>query len=428
MTADSLDDRFAARLGALLGPDFPQTLGLAVSGGADSMAMLALSHAWARHMGLRLRVVTVDHGLREGSAAEAARVAEECAALGHGHETLRWTWDGHGNLQDAARRARLALIGGWAEGAPVLFAHTRDDLAETLLMRLRRGSGVDGLAAMAERQRVGAGAAAFWQLRPLLGERRADLRHYADTLRLPYADDPSNDDPRFERVRTRQAIAALDLDVDSLARSAERMARARSALEARADEVAARIAREGRSLGHPTGIAEIDRDGLASVERETQLRLFARAIAWIAGGDYPPRGAALEDALDRALAGGGTTLRGAQILVGRSRVSILREAAAVAGPIAAGPGALWDGRWRLDGPVPPGCLLRALGEDGWRQIGEKPQGTPPFAAALSLPALFHGATLVASPHFGLCPGAAGSGPEIRLDPARSPFVAGSKAH
>lgn len=428
MSGDSLDHRFAVRLGALLGPDFPQTLGLAVSGGADSMAMLALSHAWARHMGVGLRVVTVDHGLREGSAEEAARVAEECAALGHPHTTLRWSWGGQGNLQDAARRARLALIGAWAGGAPVLFAHTRDDLAETLLMRLRRGSGVDGLSAMAERQWVGGGGPGFLQLRPLLFARRTELRHYADTLRLPYSDDPSNDDPRFERVRTREAIAALGLDVEHLALSAERIARARVALEARVDAIAAHIAREGRSLGHPTGIAEIDRDGLAAVDRETQLRVLARAIAWVTGADYPPRSATLEDALDRTLSGGGTTLHGAQILVGRSDVLILREAAAAEGPVPADGGGVWDGRWRLRGPAQPGWTLRALGEDGWRQIGEKPRGTPPFAAALSLPALFDGPGLVAAPHFGLDPGGPGAGVEIRLDPARAPFVAASKAH
>jgi tRNA(Ile)-lysidine synthase len=423
VTGDTLDDRFAARLGALLGPDFPPVLGLAVSGGADSMAMLALAHGWARPMGVRLRVATVDHGLRDGSADEAARVAAECAALGHPHDTLNWTWDGQGNLQDAARRARLALIGRWAEGAPVLFAHTRDDLAETLLMRLRRGSGVDGLAAMAERQRVGQGAAAFWQLRPLLGERRADLRHYADTLHLPYVDDPSNDDPRFERARTRAAIAALDLDVEGLARTAERLSRARVALEARVDAVAGRIAVEGRALGHPTGIAEIDRDGLAAVERETQLRLLARAVAWVTGDGYRPRAATLEDALDRALGGGGTTLQGAQILVGRERLLVLREPAAVGGPVPLRPGAIWDMRWRIDGPASAGHEVRALGEAGWRQIGEKPPGTPPFAAALSLPAVFDGERLVAALHFGFGPACG-----IALMPDRGPLVAGSKAH
>jgi tRNA(Ile)-lysidine synthetase-like protein len=171
VNATSLNDRFAARMGALLGPEFPTDIALAVSGGGDSMAMLALSHEWARQMGVRLWVVTVDHGLRPESAGEAAMVAAECAALGHPHATLRWRWDGQGNLQDAARRARLALIDRWRQGiAHVLMAHTQDDVAETFLMRLARGSGVEGLSAMAERRYVTPHRGAV----PALGPGRGD--------------------------------------------------------------------------------------------------------------------------------------------------------------------------------------------------------------------------------------------------------------
>lgn len=422
--SDSLDARFAAQMGALLGPEFPQSLCLAVSGGADSMAMLALCHGWARHMGIALRVATVDHGLREGSAAEAAMVASECAALGHPHAVLRWTWDGAGNLQDAARRARLDLVGVWAgQGAHVLFGHTRDDLAETLLMRLGRGSGVDGLSAMAAIREAGPPEGRFRLVRPLLQERRATLRHYADTLRLPYADDPSNEDERFARVRMRRAIAALGLDVDGLAETAGRMARARAALDARTQAVAAGIAREGASGGLPTGILEIDRDGLARIERETQMRLLARAIRWVTSEDYPPRASALEDALDRALGGAGTVLHGAQIVVGRGTLHILREPNAVAGLSCPTGGVAWDGRWRLSGPAIEGCEVRGLGEAGWRQLPDRPADAPPHARALSLPAVFDAERLVAAPHFGF-----GPRHEIAFTPRYGAFVAGVIPH
>jgi tRNA(Ile)-lysidine synthase len=421
VNADSLADRFAASMGRILGPDFPKAVGLAVSGGGDSMAMLALAHGWARHMGIGLRVVTVDHGLRPESAAEARMVAEECAALGHPHDTLHWTWDGQGNLQDAARRGRLALIGGWCRDvAHVLFAHTRDDVAETFLMRIERGSGVDGLSAMAGLRRAPEG---FWQVRPLLGERRGDLRHYARTLKVPYVDDPSNEDARFGRARTRQAIAALGLDVDALAETAGRLARARIALQARTAEVARRIAQEGAALGLPTGTVEIDRDGLAAVERETQLRLLSRAVGWVGGAPYPPRLAALENALDCALGGAGTTLQGVQIIVGRGRIHVAREAAAVARVEGiAGRGA-WDCRWYLAGDAIDGLTVRALGEAGWRQVREKAVGAPPHALALSLPAVFDGDRLVACAHLGH-----GPAHEIRLDPLFGPFVAGLDPH
>ncbi|MGP1358994.1 tRNA lysidine(34) synthetase TilS [Roseicyclus sp.] len=422
MTGEGLAERFAARMGHLLGPEFPPVLGLAVSGGGDSMAMLALAHGWARHMGVRLRVATVDHGLRPESAAEAAMVAAECATLGHAHDTLAWRWDGQGNLQDAARRARLSLIGAWCgEARHVLFAHTLDDVAETFLMRLERGSGVDGLSAMAERRWIAEGG--YWQVRPLLGARREELRHYARTLKVPFVDDPSNDDPRFGRARARQAMAALGLDAEALAATAGRLARARVALEARMVEVAGRIARTECALGLPTGIVAIDRDGLADVERETQLRLLARAIGWVTGAGYRPRAAALEEALDRALGGAGSTLHGARILVGRDVLRILREPAAVAHVAAiAGQGA-WDGRWRLSGEAIAGLTVRTLGEDGWRQVEEKPRGAPPHALSLSLPAVFDGETLFACAHLGH-----GPAHEVALSPPSGPFVAGSIPH
>lgn len=424
MNEASLDARFAARMGHLLGPDFPDTVALAVSGGGDSMTMLALAHGWSRHMGVGLRVVTVDHGLRAESAGEAAMVARECAALGHPHDTLTWRWDGQGNLQDAARRARLDLIGAWCgKVEQVLFAHTRDDVAETFVMRLMRGSGVDGLAAMSDRRRVAAGGGGFWQVRPLLQERRAALRHYADTLRVPYVDDPSNDDARFDRVRVRNALAGIGIETEALAETADRMRRAREALEARTAAVSAELAREGSALSMPTGTVEIDRDQFARIERETQLRLLARAIAWVTGAEYRPRASALEVTLDRALGGGGSTLQGAQIVVARQTLHVLRELRAVDGVNAVAGRERWDGRWHLSGPEIDGLTVRALGEDGWRQAGETPEGAPPHARALSLPAVFDGSKLVACAHLGH-----GPAHEIRLSPPHGPFVAGPNPH
>lgn len=409
-----LNARFAGAMGQLLGPDFPRDLGLAVSGGGDSMAMLHLARAWARPMGVQLWVMTVDHGLRAESAAEAAMVARECADLGLPHCTLRWQdRDGTGNLQAAAREARLRLISGWrGRVRHVCFAHTEDDQAETVLMRLARGSGVEGLSGMRPARRVAdvpqaplpagegvppratTGDTGWTLLRPLLGTTRAELRHYAKVLHIPYVDDPSNDDPGYDRVKARQALAALatlGLDARRLSATAEAMARARLALEARAREAARAIVRyEAMHL-------IFDRDGMAALDADTALRLFAAALQWTTGAAYRPRLASLERTLDEALAGRSATLMGCQVTVTKTRLHIAREPRAVAeleqDASCAHP--RWDNRWAFSGPIPAGATVCALGAEGLAQI-ERPAALP--AAVLhAMPAIWQGKTVISVP-------------------------------
>jgi len=396
---DSLEARFAQSLGQLLGPDFPNEIGLAVSGGGDSMAMLGLAYNWARAWGVGLRVVTVDHGLRPESAAEAAMVAGECALLGLGHDTLNWTWDGTGNVQDAARRARVLLIEGWRGTiAHVLMAHTQDDLAETFLLRLARGSGVEGLSAMAASRfvatpdRPGVG---YHILRPCLQMRRADLRHYATTLKLPFVDDPSNADPRFDRVKMRQALPrleALGLSVETLTQTAHRLERARGALSARLRDVAGHVAEQSAAGG-----VTLNRDRFQTIEQDTQLRLLAAACMWVSGAEYRPRATALEALLDRILSGGGGTLIGVQCATTPRSCHIFREYDAIkslAAPVQTG--ALWDGRWTIDGPARDGDQMRPLGEaigqcPNWRDTGLA------RASLLASPSIWRDNDLIAAP-------------------------------
>ncbi len=395
---DTLAEHFAGQMGRLLGPDFPEHIALAVSGGGDSMAMLALAHEWARVFGVGLRVVTVDHGLREASAQEAVMVAQECAVLGHPHTTLQWHWDGKGNLQDAARRARLSLIDGWRGAtAHVLFAHTQDDVAETFLMRLARGSGVEGLSAMAEQRFVQMRwNEEFEVIRPLLNTSRADLRHYIDAFQVPYVNDPSNEDPRFDRVRVRRALAELGIDAAKISQTAQRMARASEALALRASEVARECVQEGKWGHSPIGDLIVDRDAFATVDIETQLRVLAAALKWVSSAEYRPRAAPLEALLDRALSGGGGTLHGARVIVSGAHLRICREYEAVKALSVQMDGpTVWDRRWTVISPEHDGFSLRALGPDGWQQLADKPEGAPPHDAAIALPALFDGARLVA---------------------------------
>lgn len=352
--------------------------------------MLTLAHNWTRVWGVGLRVVTIDHGLRPEAAAEAAMVAEECALLGWPHDTLRWQWDGQGNKMQAAREGRLALIDGWRGTLRhVLFAHTRDDIAEGFLMRLARGAGVDGLSAMAARRRVHG----FDVIRPCLDMGREELRHYLKTLQGRWVEDPSNDDPAYDRARARQLLSVLEaegLGVDVLAQAAARMGRARDALSARAADVWDQAGEEGAIDGRPTGEILFYRGRFEALERDTQLRLLAAALMWVSGQGLRPRIAPLEALLDRLLSGGTGTLHGCEAACERSEIRIFRELKAVMDAPRHGP--LWDGRWSCDAHG-----LRALGEDGWRLLPVENRARHPHRAARSLPSLWQGDVLLACP-------------------------------
>jgi tRNA(Ile)-lysidine synthase len=372
-------------------------IGLAVSGGSDSMAMLWLIAPWARARGIPVSVATVDHGLRPEAAAEAAFVGRVAGGLGVPHRVLEWRgWDGRGNLQAQARAARTELLTAWARetGADaVALGHTMDDQAETVLLRLARGSGVDGLAGMeADREQGGL----RW-VRPLLGLRREELREFLRAGGHPWVDDPSNEDARFDRVKARQALGLLGplgVEAEGLSATAHRMAMARAALEHYAREAAGRVARtEG-------GDVVFARPGFDLLPVETRFRLLSDAVRWVGGGVYRPRLGALErviadlsDAPRRTLQGTVVTRTGGEWRVGR-------EWAAVRG-LRAPVGEPWDGRWRIEGPGGAGLEVRALGGaglaacPGWRATGLR------RATLIVSPAVWRGEELVAAPLAGL---------------------------
>lgn len=367
-------------MGTLLGPDFPTSLGLAVSGGGDSMAMLHLAAGWAHRFGVGVRVATVDHGLRPESAEEARLVADEAHGLGLSHDTLLWPDQPKGNLQDAARRARYRLLSAWlAETRHLLLAHTADDQAETLLMRLARGSGVDGLSAMRPvSERDG-----MVLVRPLLGERRASLRHYATTLHIPFVDDPSNVDDHFGRVRMRRLIGQEGLDVDTLGATARRMSRAHEALSLRALSVTRTVL---RNAGQGTDVAMIDRDAFARIETETQMRILAATLQAASGAAYRPREAALEASLQTVLDGGTVTLHGAAAVARGQWIFVGREPKAVADcKEPTGEKVVWDQRWTLDTTAITDAEIRSLGAAGAQQLRDAGATLPHNPA---LPAIF----------------------------------------
>lgn len=240
-------------------------LALAVSGGADSMAMLAL--AAAAFPG-RIVAATVDHGLRADAAAEARMVGDCCGALGVAHETLAPAAPITGSsVQMRAREARYAVLTEWAtarDTIALLTAHHADDQAETLLMRLNRASGLAGLAAI----RAHRWDAGLVVLRPLLDWRRAELREIAEAAGLPFVDDPSNADPRHDRTRIRALLAdAPGLDPVALARSAAFLADAEMVIALQAETL---WTDRWRGTDRPFPVEELP--------RELRRRLVRRAI------------------------------------------------------------------------------------------------------------------------------------------------------
>ena len=381
--------RLLGTIETVFGERPPGRLGVAVSGGSDSLALLHLLHEWGRS---ELFVVTVNHGLRKDAASEALHVARLCDRIEVPHQILQWAgWDGKGNLQDQARRNRYSIISEWAvehDLDAVALGHTLDDQAETLLMRLARGAGVDGLSGMASR--FTRGGAQF--VRPLLSHSREDLRAFLRKRNLRWVDDPSNDDTDFERVRMREALALLaplGVTTEALSAVAANLAEARDALSTIAANFVTRSAKV------IAGDLIFDRPALSAQPAELRRRLVAQGVRWISSSEYPPRRQAVDAALRVMREGGNTTLHGCRVMVSDMTVRITREHAAVAG--LSGPtDVLWDARWVLDGPHDPALEVRALGEavkdcPDWRATGI------PRISLLASPAIWRGLHLVAAP-------------------------------
>jgi tRNA(Ile)-lysidine synthase len=296
-----LISRFRLDLEAVAGAD-PAPLAVAVSGGPDSLALLLLAHAAFPG---RVEAATVDHGLRAESAAEAEAVARLCGEIGIPHFilTARVEPSGEG-LQAAARTARYAALAEWMDGnaLPLLLtAHHADDQAETLLMRLNRGSGVAGLAGVRAAGAVPGTGGRLRLCRPLLGWRRSELQALVEAAGVEAALDPSNSDERFDRARLRPRLGEAPwLDPAALARSAALLAQAEAALDWTAGPLFAARAEVGE------GAVTLRPHGLPP---ELLRRLALRCLRQLEPGARP-RGEALAGFIGKLEEGGTATLCG----------------------------------------------------------------------------------------------------------------------
>ncbi len=379
---------------AALGPfEARPDLAVAVSGGADSLALCLFADRWVRARGGRLVALTVDHGLRPGSRQECATLARWLGGRGIEHDIL--TWKGAkpaAGIQAAAREARYSLLHEACRERGILhllLAHHAADQAETVLLRAGAGSGFDGLAAMP----AVSGLEAPRRLRPLLGIDPVRLRASLAALGQDWIEDPSNRDRRYTRVRVR---AGLGADFGRWAARARRIGRIRAADEA----ITCRwLARNGRIA--PWGHVALDGAALAAAPPAVRIRALGRALLCAGGRAYPPRREALERLAAWAASPDGTrTLGGCRVTRAASTILICRELRGLP-ELALAPGAraLWDGRFgvQIGAGLPDGVSVRALGRRKAEALGPGPAGVP-LAARAALPALWSQGKPLAVPY------------------------------
>lgn len=358
----------------------PGDIAVACSGGPDSIALTLLLRDWCESRDCRLAALIVDHRLRDNSTVEARTVQAQLTDLGLDAYILTRPDDDpiDRDIQNRARRLRYELLLDWCgdNGFGDLFlAHHLDDQAETFMMRLGRGSGVQGLSAMAPVEWRGT----VRLCRPLLSVPKADLLALLAERGVGYVRDPSNEKDIFTRVRWRKLMPSLEaegLTAARLAATAGHMRRASAALDS---QVMRHLDRSGRLM--PDGGCRLVPESFMDQEEEVSLRALASVVQGVGGNEYPPRfdalvraWEALADAVLRDDQGFDVTLASCRLAMRRGAIWIAREYAAI-GDVLSLDGLgdyVWDRRFEINIVSPaPDVTLAAIGKDGWRLLREQ---------------------------------------------------------
>ena len=392
-----------------LGPfEYEPHIAIAVSGGGDSIALTYFAHEWARANGGQITVLTVDHGLRSDSRSEAERVGGWINALGITHQILNWQGvKPKSRIQAMARNARYRLMDDWCKDNGVLHllvAHNENDQAETYLMRKEHGSGPDGLAAMSQILEL----SHCRLLRPLLAENTQNLRHFLMVQNAKWVEDPSNQNPIFERVRMRlhikdEKISCLDVATTAaqFGKSRLRNSRALSALIAFGVQLS------------PLGFAYVNLSVLTNASSDDIMRLFARVLMTVGGRSYAPSRTQLEFLVGKLLNNSASSVTGGgcQVIHKRDGFLVAREKRGLPLPVLVAPKETihWDHRFKMtfgeglslsNGNV----FVRALEDQDWAEvklhIGKSQQKKIKAVIRHSLPALCDDTGVFAVPHFG----------------------------
>ena len=375
----------------------PDTLGVAVSGGSDSLSLLYLINSWSNKKNLKIVILTVDHNLRNGSADEALYVGELCNKLGLIHKTLFWDHeDIEGNLSASAREARYRLMQNSIPSDAILITgHTLDDQAETFLMRLRRGSGVDGLASMAEQSYLSFGNDGITIFRPLLDFERQTLRKVLKFYKVDWIEDPTNNDQSFERVRVRDMLALfveIGIDKNTIGRTALLMQSAKTALNHFASDCYEKFG------SCDNGDIIFDFSEFSKQPLDVKRRLISAAQKWISNQKYRPRLSqvdALINSIDEKVTFSGS---GTICYFHNNSIRITREANACVCEIEASNDVIFDRRWKLI--ALENCkdlTIKCLGEDGYTFLEPGIRKKIPYKTIIALPALFNDTNLINFP-------------------------------
>ena len=378
------------------------SIGLAVSGGGDSMALLVMASKWAELFRRDLKVITIDHHLRSDSRTEADHVKIMAESLGHSHDILDWRYEAAtGNFQAAASQARKELISTWAKRKCihiVLLGHTANDQAETFLMRLARGSGVDGLACMSQSKKL---YDIQW-FRPLLCFQRKELRYYLNFQKIKWFDDPSNENTRYTRVKARKVLKELEIlgiKQRVFLETAEKMDKAKEVLNNVAREAGDQYLRL-----REWGDIEVERKLFDVTKQETYLRLLAHVIKSISGNIYRTRfselnqfALALIEPTFKARTIGGVIARSLN-----EKILVLRREpkAPIFVKDAPAKNFIWDGRWSISlvkNKLGISEKIGPLGTFGLSQIRGNAPASIPTEGLITLPTLFREEKVVASP-------------------------------
>ena len=403
--------RIHARLDDLLPGSTPVLLGY--SGGGDSHALLLIAAEWARARKRDLHAVIVDHGLREESASEAQTARHAAAQLGvtaHIRNCPIYTGDGSG-IQAWARTHRHACLERVARdvGAhQVLLGHTADDQAETAWMRLIAGAGHRGLAAMGENDSFPLADASddLRIIRPLLGVRRQDLRNWLGAQIAQWVDDPSNEDRRYTRIRTRQTLSRLEragLSIEDLTRLSTQC----RALKMATSEIAARAFLSIAVIASWGGVKlNVDRFGM--LPRPVGLQALEAAIACVTGARDPLRRQGVEALRDGLVSGDPATGAGAVLVSYRSEVWLVRDPGAVLGRAGENPlrdldlapnaTAFWDKRFEVQSAAEHRASITSLGRLAADSVPtDTDLGPIPPLARKTLPVIHKDGTILAIP-------------------------------